>query len=212
MDSEKDDSVEGSDISDESIKTDHTTTPIDKDFTKKELKESKSFKPTKLIGFPTSKIEIQFKDENDRVMGYWKTRKHKDEKYFVKILPKGKKNPDKETYANVGRFPFNSQIYTYKNNDAYVYIGKGTDYIQFTTEDFFMLLSQLIGHSSVDSDFNDKIIMASISLQLKHFKRPYVKVPLDKIKEFKLEDIVNEYIKDSDEQREERKKKFGTYK
>lgn len=159
----------------------------------------KSFKPTKLIGFPTEEIEIQFKDKDKRVIGYWKTKKHrKDDNYFVKILPKGKKkNPDKKTYASVGKFPYASQIYTYANNDTYVYITHGADSIQLSTEDFFSLLVQTIQMVDIDQDVKDKVIMTSLALQLRKYKRPFLKVGLDKIKEFKLEDVVDEFIKDS---------------
>jgi len=206
VDSEKDDSVEGSDISDESIKTDHTTTPIDKDFTKKELKESKNFKPTRLIGFPTDEIEIQFKDKNKKVVGYWKSKKYrKEDGHFIKIMPKHPKNPDKKVYANVGKYPYNTSIYTYSNNDSYVYIAKGVDYIQMSTEDFFILLIQALGHVDIDQDFRDKVIMASLSLQLRHYKQPFVKVGLEKIKEFKLDDILKEWDEHEKQQQDKRK-------
>jgi hypothetical protein len=162
-----------------------------------------SFKPTRLIGFSTDRIKVQFEDDKGKVTGYWKTKKHnKDDKYFVKIMPRNKKNPDKKVYASVGNFPYATQIYTYKNNDSYVYIHKETDFIKITTEDFFMMLLQVMGNIDIDQDMKDKFIMASLVLQLKHYKRPFIKVPLDKIKEFKLEDIVNEFTKNSNDKKE----------
>ena len=163
----------------------------------------KSFKPTKLIGFPQRSIEIVFKGDNDRPSGIIQIRKRKNETLFTKIVPKTKKNPDKMTLASVGKFPMATQVYTYTNNDMYMYVQKGADYIKLDMEEFYILLQQIVKNVSDSREMSDMFIAASLALQLKKYKRPFVKVGLDHIKDFNLEVEIQQMIEAQSQKRKE---------
>ena len=163
------------------------------------VRTPKSFKPTKIIGFPQRRIDIIFKGENGKPSGYMQIKKKKSEQLTTKILPKIKRNPDKFTFASIGSFPAVSQIYTYKNNDSYTYISNGVDSTQLRTEDFYILLVQLLKVISDRRDLTEQLIAASLSMELKHINKPYLKIGLDMIKEFNLEDVFQEFAKESKE-------------
>ena len=161
------------------------------------VRTPKSFKPTKIIGFPQRSIDIIFRGENDKPSGIIRIKKRKPEHLFTTIVPKFKKNPDKTVLASFGKFPIVSQIYTYKNNDTYMYIQKGPDYVKLDMEEFYMLLLQTLKTISDSKDETEKLIAASLALQLKGSKRQFLKVPFENIKTFNLEEFINESIKQS---------------
>ena len=162
----------------------------------------KSFKPTKIIGFPQRNIDIIFRGDDDKPSGIIRIKKRKFEHLFTTVVPKFKRNPDKKTLSSIGKFPAVSQVYTYSNNDMYVYIQKGADYVRLDKEEFFLHIAELIQTISEDRDLTNNLIAASISLQLRGVKRPFLKIGLDQIKELNLQDFINESIQKSEEKRE----------
>jgi hypothetical protein len=174
----------------------------------KTARTPKSFKPTKIIGFPQRRIEVVFYGEDGKPSGYMQIKKRKSEHLFTKILPKGKKNPDKKVLASIGKYPMVAQVYTYTNNEAYVYIHKGADYVKLDREEFLFLFSQLIGMLDVDKQLKEELMIASITLDLKKYARPHMRVKAESIKALSLDEIVEEFKQESDKRKDE----FGDYK
>lgn len=178
-----------------------STTKIDgkEIFTKKEKKAlEKSYKPVHLIGFPARRVDTIFYGENNKPVAFIQTRKIKPYTQTVKILPKLKKrNPDKKVLASVGHFPNTIQIFTYKNNPAYIYIYHGQDMIKMEIEDFMKVLNQAFQSTMEDKTLFEQFIMSAISLTMGMSKLPHLKFDLSKyVKEFNV-DV--EFLKQSNE-------------
>lgn len=128
-------------------------------------KKINSFKPTKIIGFNSARVDVLFKDDKGRTIAYQQWQKRKPNREFIKLTPKAKRNPDKLILSSVGKYPDGRQVFTYKNNSDYVYIAHGIDLIRYDMDDYMFSLLQQMGSAITNPELMEKLINADFRLQ-----------------------------------------------
>lgn len=167
------------------------------------------FKPTKLIGFSAKRVEHTYFDDKGNRFAFIQERRQKPYTTEVRIIPKGKKNPDKIILGSIGDFPHKSQIWMYVNSDDNIYISNGTQYLKFETIDLFRLILQLLGSILINKDLLQKFRDASLALQiLSKSKLPFLKIfRRDKINTLSMDEL-NKTFEDTLEQKANERKKL----
>lgn len=173
------------------------------------------FQPTKLTGFNAKRIEHTYFDEKGNKFAFIQERRQKPYTNEVRIIPKGKKNPDKDILASVGEFPHKTQIFRYTNQEDYVYVSNGVDIVRIDRKDIFKIVLQLLGRTVVDSGLTQDIGDADLWLQI--FSKS--KLPHLKLKDWRKdnryttitpEQLDKEFI-DNEQIREDERRSFGDY-
>ena len=135
------------------------------------------FKPTKLTGFNAKRIEHTYFDENGNKFAFIQERRQKPYTNEVRILPKGKKNPDKDVLASVGEFPHKSQIFQYNNQDDYIYVSNGVDIVRLDKFDLYKIVLQLLVRTAIDQRLAKTMTDSDLWLQIfSKSKLPHLKL------------------------------------
>lgn len=171
------------------------------------------FKPTKLTGFNAKRIEHTYFDEKGNKFAFIQERRQKPYTNEVRILPKGKKNPDKDVLASVGEFPHKSQIFQYNNQEDYVYISNGVDIVRFEKVDLYKMVLQLLGRTLIDKNLQKIMMDSDLWLQIfSKSKLPHIKLK-DWSKEGRIititpEQLDKQFVETLHDKDEERKKRY----
>lgn len=169
------------------------------------------FKPTKIIGFNSARVDLLYKDDKGRTIAYQQWTKRKPNREFIKLTPKAKRNPDKEVLSSVGKYPDSRQIFTYKNNDDYVYVAHGIDLIKYDMDDYMYSLLQQMGAVLTNPKLMEKLINADFRLQyMSKSELPHLKLK-DWSKERKFihinpEDLDKQFVETIQKNKDERDK------